>query len=41
MLQEIETLLLANIHAVLPGSLVRKALHYMSSRWAKLSLYVD
>jgi len=32
--------LLANIHAVLPGSLLGKALHYMSSQWAKLSLYV-
>lgn len=39
-LQKIETLLLANIHAVLPGSLLGKALNYMSSQWAKLSLYV-
>ena len=39
-LQKIESLLLANIHAVLPGSLLGKALHYMSSQWAKLSLYV-
>lgn len=40
MLQKIETLVLAHIYAMLPGSLVRKAQHYMSSRWAKLSLYV-
>lgn len=39
-LQKIEALLLASIHAVLPGSLLGKALHYMSSQWAKLSLYV-
>lgn len=39
-LQRIEALLLANIHAVLPGSLLGKALHYMSSQWSKLSLYV-
>lgn len=39
-LLKIEALLLANIHAVLPGSLLGKALHYMSSQWSKLSLYV-
>jgi transposase len=39
-LQKIEALLLANIHVVLPGSLLGKALHYMSSQWSKLSLYV-
>ncbi len=39
-LQKIEVLLLANLHAVLPGSLLGKALHYMSGQWAKLSLYV-
>jgi transposase len=39
-LQKIETLLLANIHAVLPGSLLGKALHYMSAQWPKLKLYV-
>ena len=39
-LQRIEALLLANIHAVLPGSLLGKALHYMSGQWSKLSLYV-
>jgi transposase len=39
-LHRIEALLLANIHAVLPGSLLGRALHYMSSQWSKLSLYV-
>ena len=39
-LQKIESLLLTNIHAVLPGSLLGKALHYMSGQWAKLTLYV-
>lgn len=31
-LQEIQALLLANVHAVLPGSLLGKALHYLSSQ---------
>jgi transposase len=39
-LQKIESLLLANMHAVLPGSLLGKALHYMSGQWTKLTLYV-
>ena len=39
-LGKIEALLLANLHAVLPGSLLGKALHYLSSQWPKLSLYV-
>jgi transposase len=39
-LGKIEALLLANLHSVLPGSLLGKALHYLSSQWAKLSLYV-
>jgi hypothetical protein len=39
-LNKIETLLLANLHAVLPGSLLGKALHYLSSQWPKLTLYV-
>ena len=38
-LQKIEALLLANLHAVLPGSLLGKALHYLSSQWSKLTLY--
>ena len=39
-LKQIEALLLANLHSVLPGSLLGKALHYFSSQWSKLSLYV-
>jgi transposase len=39
-LGRIEALLLANLHTVLPGSLLGKALHYLSSQWPKLSLYV-
>jgi hypothetical protein len=39
-LKRIEAMLLANLHTVLPGSLLGKALHYMSAQWFKLSLYV-
>ena len=39
-LQKIESLLLTNIHAMLPGSLLGKALHYISGPRAKLTLYV-
>ena len=39
-LQKIEALLLASIHVVLPGSLLGKALHYLSAQWSKLKLYV-
>lgn len=39
-LNKIESLLLANLHAVLPGSLLGRALHYLSGQWSKLSLYV-
>ena len=39
-LQEIQALLLANVHAVLPGSLLGKALHYLSSQWGKLERFV-
>lgn len=39
-LNQIEALLLANIHTVLPGSLLGQALHYLSSQWNKLNLYV-
>ena len=38
-LQEIQALLLANVHAVLPGSLLGKALHYLSSQWVKLARF--
>ncbi len=40
-LQDIQALLLTNIHAVLPGSLLGKALHYLSTQWAKLERYVQ
>jgi transposase len=40
-LKQIEALLLANIHTVLPGSLLGQALHYLSSQWSKLTLYVN
>jgi len=40
-LAEIEALLLANLHAVLPASLLGKALHYLSSQWPKLKRYVE
>ena len=39
-LQKIESLLLAHLHGVLPGSLLGRALHNLSSQWPKLSLYV-
>jgi transposase len=38
---EIEALLLANLHAVLPKSLLGQALHYLSSQWSKLRRYVE
>ena len=40
-LQRIEALLLANLHAVLPKSLLGQALHYLASQWPKLRRYVD
>lgn len=40
-LAEIETLLTANLHAVLPSSLLGKALHYLASQWPKLVRFVD
>lgn len=40
-LADIEALLLANLHAVLPKSLLGQALHYLSSQWAKLKRYVE
>ncbi len=40
-LARIEQLLLANLHAVLPASLLGKALHYLASQWSKLVRYVD
>jgi transposase len=40
-LAEIEKLLLANVHAVLPKSLLGQALHYLASQWNKLKRYVE
>jgi transposase len=40
-LQRIEAMLLKHLHAVVPGSLLGKALHYLSAQWPKLSRYVD
>jgi transposase len=40
-LKEIEELLLTNLHAVLPSSLLGKALHYLSSQWTKLNVYIE
>lgn len=40
-LAEIEALLLTNLHAVLPGGLLGKALHYLSSQWSKLTRFVE
>ena len=39
-IEAIETLLLAHLHAVVPGSALGKALHYLSSQWPKLVRYV-
>ena len=40
-MKKIYELLLASIHAVLPGSLLGQALHYLSSQWPKLERYVE
>jgi len=40
-LTDIEALLLANLHAVLPKSLLGQALHYLASQWNKLKRYVE
>ncbi len=40
-LAEIEALLAAHLHAVLPSSLLGKALHYLASQWSKLVRFVD
>jgi len=40
-LADIEKLLLANVHAVLPKSLLGQALHYLGSQWSKLKRYVE
>jgi transposase len=40
-LANIETLLLQHLHAVTPGSLLGKALHYLSSQWPKLIRFIE
>jgi transposase len=40
-LAKIEKLLLQHLHTVTPGSLLGKALHYLSSQWSKLTRFVE
>jgi len=40
-LGQIEALALEHLHGVLPGSLLGKALHYLTAQWPKLVRYVD
>jgi len=40
-IEAIEALVLAHLHAVVPGSALGKALHYFSSQWPKLVRYVE
>jgi transposase len=40
-LARIKAMLLKHLHAVVPGSLLGKALHYLSVQWPKLIRYVD
>ena len=40
-LTAIEELLLANLHAALPKSLLGQALHYLASQWHKLKRYAE
>jgi transposase len=40
-LEQIEALALQHMHGVLPGSLLGKALHYVTAQWRKLVRYVD
>jgi hypothetical protein len=39
-LGQIQALVLAHLHSVMPGSSLGKALHYLSAQWPKLSRYV-
>jgi transposase len=41
LLARIEQLLLAHLHAVMPESLLGKALHYLHEQWPKLVCFVD
>lgn len=40
-LEQIQALALEHLHGVLPGSLLGKALHYLTVQWPKLVRYVD
>jgi transposase len=40
-LEQIESLALQHQHGVLPGSLLGRALHYITAQWPKLQRYVD
>jgi transposase len=40
-LEQIEALALQHLHGVLPGSLLGKALHYVTAQWPKLVRYVE
>jgi transposase len=40
-LEQIEALALQHLHGVLPGSLLGKALHYVTAQWPKLARYTD
>ena len=39
-LGQIQALVLAHLHSVMPGSSLGKALHYLSAQWPKISRYV-
>jgi len=40
-LEQIKALALQHLHSVLPGSLLGKALHYVTAQWPKLERYVQ
>ena len=40
-LEQIEALAVQHLHGVLPGSLLGKALHYLTAQWPKLVRYVE
>ena len=40
-LERIEQLTVQHLHAVVPASLLGKALHYLSAQWSKLVLFVN
>ncbi|WP_422043103.1 IS66 family transposase [Roseateles sp.] len=40
-LEQIEALALRHLHGVLPGSLLGKALHYLTAQWPTLVRYAD